>query len=153
MRENTCSYLIIDKDSVKLLQPEEKTTLTPKEARDLLRKLAGFAGAAAREIDAGYFMQPFKGFINHIFIDTLAGKDVLQNAINIAGHDAEATFVFGESGIAHIATDRPQAKVVSALVIAFAFLMRFLDGDIDSAFFAAELCRIIDDNFKASSER
>ena len=152
MKQNTCSYLIIDKDSLKLLQPEEKTTLTPKEARDLLRKLAGFAGAAAREISAGYFIQPFKGFINHIFIDALAGKDVLRDAINIAGHDSEATFVFGESRIAQIAMDRPQTKVGSALVIAFAFLMKFLYMDIDSAFFAAELCRIIDDNFQASSE-
>ena len=152
MRESECCYLIIDKDSVKLLQPEERTTLTPKEARDLLRKLAGFAGTAARVINAGYLIQPIKEFVNNVLIDTFAGKDVLRDAIDAAGHESEATFVFRETGNARLATDMPWENIGGAMVIAFAFLMRFLYGDIDSIFFAAELCRIIDDNYQASSE-
>ena len=129
--------MIVDGLSVDLRSTEKMTT---KEAlRNLLMKHLRLTGylLTVSGMDQPT-LQHVIDFVSTLFLGVMGGVDPLSDStfIKLVGTGASAIFVYPESGdkglIADIRDAKPQADVVSALLIGGVYLMRGLMGDIDS---------------------
>ena len=138
MKNDDIRYtMIVDGLSVDLRSTEKKTT--KETLRKLLMKHLRLTGylLTVSGMDQPT-LQHVTDFVNTLYLGIMGGIDPLSDNtfIKLVGTGASAIFVYPESGdkglIADIRDAKPQADVVSALLIGAVYLMRGLVGNIDS---------------------
>ena len=150
MKDDDIKYtMIVDGLSVDLRSTEKKTT--KETLRKLLMKHLRLTGylLTVSGMDQPT-LQHVMDFVNTLYLGVMGGIDPLSDNtfIKLVGTGASAIFVYPESGekglIADIRDAKPQADVVSALLIGAVYLMRGLVGDIDSVMISDKIIGAIE---------
>lgn len=147
--------MIVDGLSVDLRSTEKKTT--KETLRELLMKHLRLTGYL---LTVSGMDQPtlhhVMDFVNTLYLGVMGGVNPLSDStfIKLVGTGASAIFVYPESGdkglIADIKDAKPQADVVSALLIGAVYLMRGLYGDIDSVMLSDRITEAIENGRTAA---
>lgn len=156
MTDDDIKYtMIVDGLSVDLRSTEKKTT--KETLRNLLMKHLRLTGYL---LTVSGMDQPtlrhVMDFVSTLFLGVMGGIDPLSDNtfIKLVGTGASAIFVYPESGekglIADIRDAKPQADVVSALLIGAVYLMRGLTGDIDSVMLGDKIIGAFEDGRAAA---
>lgn len=156
MTEDDIKYtMIVDGLSVDLRSTETKTT--KETLRKLLMKHLRLTGYL---LTVSGMDQPTLhhviDFVSTLFLGVIGGVDPLSDStfIKLVGTNASAIFVYPESGdkglLADIRDAKPQADVVSALLIGAVYLMRGLYGDIDSVMISDQIIGAIENGRAAA---
>ena len=156
MKEDDIRYtMIVDGLSVDFRSTEKKTT--KETLRNLLMKHLRLTGylLTISGMDQPT-LQHVTDFVSTLFLGVMGDVDPLSDStfIKLVGTGASAIFVYPENGdkglIADIRDAKPQADVVSALLIGAVYLMRGLTGDIDSVLLGDKIIGAIEDGRTAA---